>query len=72
MTSRKLMAVKKTNNNQLMWLQWMVVHDTMEDCAVDDGSGGVSDNIDDGDGGQDNNNNNTTMTAALAVNDGGQ
>ena len=53
-------------------MQWTVVHNTIEDCAMDDGSGGVSDNIDDGDGGQDNNNNNTTMTAALAVNDGGQ
>jgi hypothetical protein len=66
------MAVKKTNNNQLMWLQWMVVHDTMEDCAVDDGSGGVSDNVDDGYGGHDNNDNKTTMTAMVAVKDGGQ
>ena len=37
---------------------------------MDDGSGGVSENVDDGNGGHDNNDNNMTMTAVVAVNDG--
>ena len=71
-TLRRMMATKKTNNNQCMWLQWMVVHNTIEDCAIDNGSGGVNNNVHDGDGGHDNNNNNTTTTAAVAMNNGGQ
>ena len=39
---------------------------------MDDGSGGVSDYIDDGDGGHNNKDNNMATTAVVVVNDGGR